>query len=236
LVAVGGFGGASAGAVGGSALNVGAARSSGGGLHPVGGRSKTLMYSPGGSLNILVSLGVPPSGGHNSTSTELASISTSSALVNTMVRSLSSDLSCVTWAGAVKSEEVSRVGATLGVPLTRATVGLGAGGPGSWPATTERAGPDRQKPGKPQSAGLPALPCPHDEPVVGVARATTELERWVARSCHILFTVALILAASAAGVGRNGGWPWQPCVRARGQYCWSDCTRSFHSRHCKKPG
>jgi hypothetical protein len=48
------------------------------------------------------------------------------------------------------------------------------------------------------------------------------------------FTVALILAASAAGVGRNGGWPWQPCVRARGQYCWADCTRSLHSRHCKK--
>ena len=128
------------------------------------------------------------------------------------------------------------MGATLGVPLTRATVGLGAEGPGSWPATTERAGPSRQKPGKPQSAGLPALPCPHGEPVVGAAKATTELERWVAKSCQILFTVALILAASAGGVGRNGGWPWQPCVSARGQYCWVDCTRSLHSRHYKKLG
>ena len=57
-----------------------------------------------------------------------------------------------------EEQGLSRVGATLGVPLTRATVGLGAEGPGSWPATTERAGPSRQKPGKPQSAGLPALP------------------------------------------------------------------------------
>ena len=126
------------------------------------------------------------------------------------------------------------MGATLGVPLTRAAVGVGAESPGSWPATTKRAGPDRQKPGKPQSAGLPALTWPHDEPIVGVARAMTELERLAARSCHILFTVALILAASDGGVGRDGGWPWQPCVRARGQYCWVDCTRSLHSRHCKK--
>ena len=74
---VGGCCGASAGAVGGSALNA-AAHSSGGSAGSVGGRSKTLMYSPDGSLNTLVILGVPPSGGCNFTSMELVSILASS--------------------------------------------------------------------------------------------------------------------------------------------------------------
>ena len=63
MVAVGEFGGASAGAVGGSALNVGAARSSGGGSRSVGGLSKMLKYPPDGSLNNLVILGVHQAGG-----------------------------------------------------------------------------------------------------------------------------------------------------------------------------
>ena len=111
------------------------------------------------------------------------------------------------WASAVKSNEVSRAGATLGVLLARATVGTGVGGPGSWPATTKRAGPDRHRP---QSAGLPEPPWPHAEPSVAVANATRGLERWEALSCHIRFTVTLIFTASACDTGRNGGWPWQP--------------------------
>jgi hypothetical protein len=92
--AVGGFCGASAGAVGGSALNA-AARSGGGGAGSVVVRSKTLTYSPDGSLCTLVSI-VPPSGGYNVTSTELVSVLASSFPVNwkkSMVRLLSSGLS-----------------------------------------------------------------------------------------------------------------------------------------------
>jgi hypothetical protein len=92
--AVGGCCVASAGAVGGSSLNA-AALSSGGGAGSVGGRSKTLTYSPDHSLYTLIVIGNPPSGGNNFTGTELVSVLTSSSIVQLtrfMLRSLSSGL------------------------------------------------------------------------------------------------------------------------------------------------